>query len=172
MRAGYDKNHFCHYARPEDHNFYYTHARRGEDLLAVGASADGIFADLHYRNPELSGTFLDASRNRPLFQGGVINGEEYSLRSTIAKHLMTGSLPKELFRGNDLDEMQKRWRDCLLVREKKDDAGLLGLTAGGSWHLCAMLEDLERCPQASTIPFHLVADRGRHKREAHTMPIT
>ena len=142
-RAGYEKNHFCHYARPEDQNLYYTHARRGEDLLALGASADGVFANLHYRSPELSRAFLDTSRNRPLFQGSVADDEGRSPRAAIAKHLMTGSVPKELFLGNGLEGLLDRWRGCLLVREKENAGGLLGLTAGGSWHLCAMLEELE-----------------------------
>ena len=142
-QAGYDKNHFCHYARPQDRNLYYTHARRGEDLLAVGASADGIFADLHYRCPQLSKTFLDVTREYPLFQGSVAENEERFIPSMIAKHLMTGSVHKDLLCNKGLDEIIERWRDCLLIREKEDDAQVFELTGAGSWHLRAMLEELE-----------------------------
>ena len=143
MQAGYDKNHFCHYARREDLNLYYTHARRGEDLLAVGASADGIFADIHYRCPQLSKTFLDVTRSHPSFQGSIAESEENYIASIIAKHLMTGSIHKDLLCGKGLDGIIGRWRDCLLIREKEDDAHIFGLTGNGSWHLCAMLEELE-----------------------------
>ncbi|MDR1489916.1 MAG: radical SAM protein [Desulfovibrio sp.] len=142
-RAGYDKNHFCHYARPQDRNLYYNHARRGEDLLAVGASADGVFADLHYRCPQLSKKFLEVARSYPLFQGSIVESEENFARSTIAKHLMTGSIHKDLLCAEELDGIIGRWLDCLLIREKKDDSDMFELTGNGSWHLCAMLEELE-----------------------------
>ncbi|MDR2801245.1 MAG: radical SAM protein [Desulfovibrio sp.] len=142
-RAGYDKNHFCHYARPQDRNLYYNHARRGEDLLAIGASADGVFADLHYRCPQLSKKFLEVARNYPLFQGSIVESKENFVRSTITKHLMTGSIHKNLLCAEGLNGIIERWLDCMLIRDKKDDSDMFELTGSGSWHLCAMLEELE-----------------------------
>jgi oxygen-independent coproporphyrinogen-3 oxidase len=142
-RAGYDKNHFCHYARPQDRNLYYNHARRGEDLLAVGASADGVFGNLHYRCPQLSKTFLEPERIPPLFQGSAVESEANANASMIAKYLMTGSVPKSLLHGDGLTGTIERWRNCLLIREKKDDSEFFELTGSGSWHLCTMLEELE-----------------------------
>jgi hypothetical protein len=58
---------------------------------------------------------------------------------------MTGSVHKDLLCNKGLDEIIERWRDCLLIREKKDDAQVFELTGAGSWHLRAMLEELEGC---------------------------
>jgi coproporphyrinogen III oxidase-like Fe-S oxidoreductase/sulfatase maturation enzyme AslB (radical SAM superfamily) len=152
-RSGYGKNHFCHYAKPQDKNLYYNHARRGEDLLAVGASADGVFGNLHYRCPRLSKSFLDTARMAPLFQGGVTECEEDADTSMLAKHLMTGSVPQNLLRGEDLTDIVERWRDCLLIREKEDDNNIFELTGNGSWHLCAMLEELGMLTRRSVIQY-------------------
>ncbi|MDR2549544.1 MAG: radical SAM protein [Desulfobulbus sp.] len=142
-RAGYRKNHFCHYARPEDRNLYYTHARRGEDLLALGATADGVFADLHYRCPPLTRTFLDPTRPHPLFQGSVAAPGTDRHRAAVAAHLMTGSVPGHLLRAAGLAEKATHWRQCGLLRARNDEPDLFSLTGSGSWHLCAMLEELK-----------------------------
>ncbi|WP_310600611.1 radical SAM protein [Desulfobulbus sp.] len=142
-RAGYRKNHFCHYARPEDRNLYYTHARRGEDLLALGATADGVFAGLHYRCPPLTRTLLDPARPHPLFQGSVANPGTDRHRAAVAAHLMTGSVPGHLLRAAGLAEQAAHWHRCGLLRARTDEPDLFGLTGSGSWHLCAMLEELK-----------------------------
>ena len=52
LQKGYTKNHFVHYARSQDKNLYYNHVCRGEDLLALGPTADGFFGDYFYiHNP-------------------------------------------------------------------------------------------------------------------------
>jgi coproporphyrinogen III oxidase-like Fe-S oxidoreductase len=142
-RAGYEKNHFCHYARPGDRNLYYNHARRGEDLLAAGASADGVFGKLHYKCPQLSKTFLDTGRIPPLFQGSAVESEADAQASRIARYLMTASVPGNLLHGKGLTGIIERWRSCLLIREKKEGSDIFELTGAGSWHLRAMLEELE-----------------------------
>lgn len=143
-QAGYGKNHFSHYAREKDRNLYYTHARRGEDLLAIGASADGAFANLQYRCPQLSKAFLDSARLSPLFQGSIAEGEENAAGSLLAKHLMTGSFPKNILPCDEgVTGTIERWRDCLLIREKEGHNDIFELTGSGSWHLCAMLAELE-----------------------------
>jgi oxygen-independent coproporphyrinogen-3 oxidase len=69
VNAGYQKNHFSHFALPEDGNLYYTHAQRGEDLLAFGASADGIFGHYHYRHPGFKQFVAGNKGDEPVLEG-------------------------------------------------------------------------------------------------------
>jgi hypothetical protein len=48
-----------------------------------------------------------------------------------------------LLSGEGLAGLCERWRSCLLIREQEGDAGKFVLTGNGSWHLSAMLEELE-----------------------------
>jgi coproporphyrinogen III oxidase-like Fe-S oxidoreductase len=143
--SGFGKNHFCHYAKAPDLNLYYNHARRGEGLLAVGASADGTFGGLAYRNRRLGQSFLDLGRQSPPLQGGVEERGQADRRA-VARHLITGSVPKSLIGGRDLADAFERWRACLLVREKPGDPSQLQLTGTGSWHVSALLDELEPGP--------------------------
>lgn len=141
--AGYRKNHFCHYARAEDRNLYYTHARRGEDLLALGASADGVFAGLHYRCPNLGGKRLQNKTNLPILQGGIRENEEDKHISKIAGQLMTGSL--ELNSGQTgRNLIIDRWLSCRLLTQEENDGNLLTLQGNGSWLIRRMLQEIEK----------------------------
>ncbi len=54
LRAlGFGRNHVTHFALPADENRYARHALRGEDLLALGSSADGVIGDRFYRHVEV-----------------------------------------------------------------------------------------------------------------------
>ncbi|MCI0494120.1 radical SAM protein, partial [candidate division KSB1 bacterium] len=48
--AGYRKNFFIHFAKNDD-NLYYRHLLRGEDLIAMGPTADGVIGSYRYRHP-------------------------------------------------------------------------------------------------------------------------
>jgi coproporphyrinogen III oxidase-like Fe-S oxidoreductase/pyruvate-formate lyase-activating enzyme len=131
---GYRKNHFVHYARPRDRNLYYTHMVRGEDLLALGPSADGVFGAYHYRHPEY-GEYATGGEV-PVLEGGVLeNALEQRVRPLVVG-LMAGSLPaagSERFIGAGLTD---QWLEWGLI-ERNGDA--LSLTASGSWFLGEML---------------------------------
>jgi oxygen-independent coproporphyrinogen-3 oxidase len=128
--GGYRKNHFVHYARPRDTNLYYTHLVRGEDLLALGPAADGVFGAYHYRHPELR-EYL-ASGTRPALEGGVEESAlERSIRPAVAA-LMAASIPESA--------PVQRWLERGLI--ERSERGL-SLSASGSWFLGEMLRELK-----------------------------
>ena len=57
---GYARNHVTHFARGRDRSLYSRHALRGEDLLALGSSADGVFGARFYRHHELGGYLAES----------------------------------------------------------------------------------------------------------------
>ena len=129
VSAGYRKNHFVHYARPRDTNLYYTHLVRGEDLLALGPTADGVFGAYHYRHPEYSEYVGGAA---PALEGGVLeNALEQRIRPLVAA-LMAGSVT---------DAMPvERWLERGLIQQRADG---FSLTATGSWFLGEMLGEVK-----------------------------
>ena len=141
-RLGYVKSHFTHYARPEDKNLYFRHRLRGEDLIALGPSADGVLGDLHYRNldwPDWAAHITD--------RGGI----EGVLRETFAEivarpatsALMCGEAHAAALCAVGADALLARWLgQCLLL--PSSDAGLFYLTGNGSWLVGEMMEAVER----------------------------
>jgi radical SAM protein with 4Fe4S-binding SPASM domain len=141
LEAGFEKNHFCHYAKSQDKNLYFTHARRGEDLLALGASADGVFGDLIYRCGLLSKKFTDMTIDHPLLQGGAQEIYNDTLTKSLSRQLITGSVPGEFFAGGKLRGLLNKWTFNKLIKynSRKDE---FALTGSGSWHISSMLAEL------------------------------
>jgi oxygen-independent coproporphyrinogen-3 oxidase len=140
---GYCKNHFAHYSLPPDRNLYYRHAVRGEDLLSLGPSADGVFAGYHYRHAMLGPYVASATAEFPAFEGGVEeNGVERAL-APVSAALMSGRVAEPDLRGIDAADLGDGWRERSLVQPVGAD-GTLELTARGSWHLADMLDELGR----------------------------
>ncbi len=140
--AGFDKNHFCHYGLNKDQNLYYTHARRGEDLLALGASADGVFSGFHYRNPHLSRKSFEP-RNSPLFQGGIAESPTDRMASTIVAQLMTGSIGEDVAKQLELSNLLATWQVSDMIEKTSREDKLLRLTGNGSWFICQMIQELQ-----------------------------
>lgn len=136
VRRGYRKTHFTHLARPEDANVYYGYPLRGEDLLALGPTADGVFGSYWYRHPEYA-AYVGGSA--PCLEGGVRESEtERALRPAVAA-LMAGRMRRELLRPSDIES----WLESGLIEE--DPArGEFVLTANGTWFVTEMLEQLSR----------------------------
>lgn len=138
---GYAKNHFTHFALPGDANLYSRHAARGEDLLALGATADGVFGDGYYRHGPLE-DYMGADAARPPLQGcDVFTPAEARARGLVVQ-LMSGAVAED-----GLDEPALR-----LVR-RLEEAGLLeragasrawALTDSGSWFIEACTVDAWR----------------------------
>lgn len=141
--AGFEKNHFCHYARSRDKNLYFTHARRGEDLLAVGASADGMVGNLNYRCERLSQKFLDMEKANPLLEGSVEEVYNDKLIQAISRHLITGSVSREFLAHSKFKNLVSKWQKNKLI-DYKNDKDEFVLTGSGSWHVSSMLAELER----------------------------
>jgi len=141
--AGFHKNHFAHFAREADQNRYYTHARRGEDLLALGASADGVLNGLHYRIPHLSAGILKRSAAFPALQGGVMETASGKIPSGLVDQLMTGSIGLFRVKSKSLAALVDRWRAYGLIQPHPSKPGEFQLTSSGSWLICAMIRELK-----------------------------
>jgi hypothetical protein len=141
--SGYRKNHYCHYARIKDKNLYYTHARRGEDLLALGASADGVFGGFHYRCPTLSGKSLQEATDHPILQGGIREDPERRRISQVVAQLMTGVLERKVAIQAGSDTQVDRWLFRRLHAPEKNDAHHLSHTGNGSWLIYRMIREIE-----------------------------
>ena len=139
--AGFRRNHFDHYCRPPDRNLYNTHATRGEDLLALGATADGLFHDLVYRHPTTGKYLTPDRRGVPVLEGGLcLSSRERAVYPAKAA-LMAGRVPVEYVRSLGASDLLDRWQECALI-ESDPDTGGLTLTAAGAWLVQNMIEDL------------------------------
>ncbi|GAK58912.1 oxygen-independent coproporphyrinogen III oxidase [Candidatus Vecturithrix granuli] len=141
IQAGYAKNHFTHFARAEDRNLYYNHARRDEDLLALGPTADGVFGAYHYRHPEYQPYTSGSSPEIPVLEGGLSETSlERSLHPVITA-LMTASLSQAMIEEFQLERLLEKWLKTAFL-EKFNHAYML--TANGAWFLNDMLTELKR----------------------------
>lgn len=131
---GYVKNHFTHFALEQDRNLYSRHAFRGEDLLALGTTADGVFGDYYYRHGDLRAYLAGAGEGLSLEGGGFFAPAERRARRLIAE-LMAGEVRRDI-----LDEA------ALCFVSRLTSAGLLRydgpsstwrLTNAGSWFIGA-----------------------------------
>jgi coproporphyrinogen III oxidase-like Fe-S oxidoreductase len=147
--SGYGKTHFTHYALAEDRNLYFTHPMRGEDLLAIGASADGFFGPYHYRHPDYEGYVSAGCGARGVLEGGLFESErEQSLRPAVAS-LMAGSIREGLLREMGEERLLDGWLECALL-ERQGDPGSFSLTANGSWFIDDMLDDLMKASSSQS----------------------
>ena len=134
-KHGYDKNHFTHFARPEDGNLYYTHPFRGEDLLGLGPSADGTFGGYRYRHAWID-TYASADGGSPGLEGGVWDSAVERMVRPLGSALMGGRVASDLFEGGSEDVVEEWARRRLL---QPAGPGVWALTANGSWFLTRML---------------------------------
>ena len=144
IQAGYQKNHFAHFARPEDQNLYYTHAKRGEDLLALGPTADGVFSDYHYRHPEYQEYTSRSSPEIPVLEGGLAETPSERFLRPVVASLMTGSLPQSLIETFHLEALIDRWTTTALLQKVQTS---YILTANGTWFISDMIAELKRYPE-------------------------
>lgn len=141
-KNNYRKTHFAHYARAEDANLYYTHAARGEDLLALGATADGVLGRYRYRHPEYEAYVLGTRNATPSLEGGVRETDsEWDLRSAITS-LMAGGISVSTLAEVGATKLLRRWIRAAFL-EQSDVADRFTLTANGSWFLNEMLAELD-----------------------------
>jgi anaerobilin synthase len=141
-RQGYQKNHFAHFAVPRDRNLYFTHPQRGEDLLALGATADGVFKHYHYRYPGFRDFLTTENAHFPSLQGGLMETEAERMVSRAADILLGGSGSVMMLAELGLETLLERWRESSLVAENPAKQGWFALTANGSWFVRDMMLDL------------------------------
>lgn len=142
---GYRKTLFNHFARERDTNLYFTFPERGEDCLALGTIADGVFGDYHYRHPEYKPYCRRVSDTFPGLQGGLRRNALESRVRPLEIALLSASISPGLFAdvlGRERAEpMLRRWREAALV-EDVPLSGNLRLTGNGSWFVSQMMAEL------------------------------
>ena len=142
VRRGYKKNYFNHYALPKDRNIYFTHAQRGEDLLAMGTIADGIFGDYCYRHPGYAKFLASTTKSMPALEGGLCFTKKERTIHPQTMQLMGGYFPFKYINGEKLRRLVSKWVDCALIKESAGNNGL-DLTANGSWFISDMIREME-----------------------------
>lgn len=142
---GFAKNHFAHFARPEDENLYYRHAARGEDLLALGPIADGALGGYHYRHAGLQEYMRASAEPHPRLEGGMKEIASSPARRKARAHLMAGSISLRLLEQAAAAHLLPNWLDRKMLLPA-DDSGLYSLSANGSWFLNQLLAELEAVP--------------------------
>jgi coproporphyrinogen III oxidase-like Fe-S oxidoreductase len=142
---GYAKRTFNHWANGRDADVYFTSPARGEDCLAVGTIADGVFGDYHFRHHRFAGYL------RGVREGGI--GLEGGLRRTAAETrlhplvtaTLSGTIAQDLVaaidaRFPDDEPLSEDWLERRLVA--RGPSGELRLTASGAWFAGDMVRAL------------------------------
>lgn len=136
---------FDHFARERDTDLYFTFPERGEDCLALGTIADGVFGDYHYRHLEYKAYRQSVDEAYPRLQGGLRRNALENRLHPLEIALLSASIPPELFAdvlGRDHSKpLFHRWRESALV-EEDSRSGCLRLTANGSWFTSQMMAEL------------------------------
>ena len=142
---GYRKTLFNHFAREHDANLYFTFPERGEDCLALGTIADGVFDDYHYRHPEYKPYCGSVSGSFPGLQGGLRRSALENRLHPLEIELLSASISPALFAdvlGADRSgALLRRWQEAVLV-EGDPISGHLCLTGNGSWFVSQMMAEL------------------------------
>ena len=148
---GYRKNFFTHFALPSDRNLYYRHVLRGEDLLALGPTADGVFGNYIYRHFDYDKYMTS---HPPALQGGSLETPTESQLRPVAAQLMTGLVSENTFMKLDLGPLLDLWQAGKLLEPSAMAPGHYEITANGSWFMTQMVDQtLHR----------LQAHAGRHR---------
>lgn len=143
---GFRKNMFNHWANDRDQNVYFTFPTRGEDLLAMGTFADGIFGDYHYRHPGYAHYLRTAVDAFPGLEGGLQKTpRERALQPPVTAILSAELSPHEIAEINALRPageipLVDVWHDHQLVEDAND--GAVMLTTSGSWFAGNMVSDI------------------------------
>jgi len=141
---GYRKTLFNHYAREKDTNLYFTFPERGEDCLALGTIADGVFGSYHYRHPEYREYLSGVSDSFPGLQGGLRRSAQEDRLQPLEVLILSGRLRKEDFdRTLGLQRtaaLFQQWLEAALIHPAQGGEYLL--TASGSWFAGAMMEQI------------------------------
>jgi coproporphyrinogen III oxidase-like Fe-S oxidoreductase len=141
LALGYKKTLFSHYAKAKDTNLYFTFPARGEDCLALGTTADGLFGDYHYRHPEYAAYCQGVNAQFPGLEGGLRRNDLENRLQPLTIALMAGSVPPSLFADPASQALLPRWRESRLLVDDPQ-TGNLWLTSSGSWFLGNMISQL------------------------------
>jgi oxygen-independent coproporphyrinogen-3 oxidase len=137
-RKGYCKNFFTHFALPQDKSLYYRHAQRGEDLLGMGPTADGVFGSYRYRHPSYK-EYLRAAP--PALQGGMLETVAEQKVRPVSVALMAACIDYLTLKKIDAEPLLEQWLACNLLQQTEPFSDF-ELTANGSWFITNMIEQL------------------------------
>lgn len=141
---GYKKNLFNHFAKECDKNLYFTFPTRSEDCLAIGAYADGVFGDYHYRHPHYRETIDQTTIEAPALEGGIEKSTQDKLLYPIEIAILSGKFNlnemEKVLSGYSIDKLIHLWEAALLI--ESDDGENYFLTPNGAWFSGNMLSDL------------------------------
>jgi anaerobilin synthase len=145
---GFSKNLFNHWADEKDRNVYFTFPQRGEDLLAMGCIADGVFGEYHYRHQGYA-DYLDSPGNAsPGLLGGLQRNACENQLNPLILAIQSGLLTKPVI--NDMMMLRTpqnrslvdHWVEHGLLETQPEEA--LRLTGSGSWFAGNMIGELIR----------------------------
>ncbi len=143
---GYKKSLFNHFAHPKDTNLYFSFPERGEDCLALGTIADGVFNGYHYRHPTYKAYCQNVTDVSPGLQGGIRQTPQENQLAPLEVDLLSGRIwPARLeqilgaARGHQLFQ---RWQDSALISNDLLQKGPWLLTSNGSWLVGEMMAEL------------------------------
>jgi coproporphyrinogen III oxidase-like Fe-S oxidoreductase len=146
LQQEYSKNLFNHFVNDRDQNLYFTFPLRSEDCLAMGAYADGVFEDYHYRHYDYLETIKTTSTYQPAIQGGIKRPPPMEKLYPIEIALLSGEIAehqfKRAFSDAETQILLSRWRAALLIEENQ--SGTYSMTPNGAWFSGNMIQDLHR----------------------------
>jgi anaerobilin synthase len=144
VALGYRKTLFNHYARKNDANLYFSFPERGEDCLALGTIADGVFGSYHYRHPEYPQYLRGVSDHFPGLQGGMRRSPAEERLRLLEVMVLASLLREEDFAAvlgrQRAEKLFTQWQDYAIIRSSP--GGAFTLTASGSWFAGAMLSQI------------------------------
>lgn len=142
---GFQKNLFNHFVNNRDQNLYFTYPLRNEDCLALGAYADGVFGNYHYRHLDYRKTIDQTTRLHPALQGGIKRPEENQKIFPLETLLLSGGFKfeylKQVLSQEESENLLQNWIASLMVEET--EPGYFELTPNGAWFSGNMISELE-----------------------------
>lgn len=141
---GFGKNLFNHWVNQRDTNIYFTFPTRGEDCLAVGALADGVFGSYHYRHLGYAHYLRVAQEGLPGLDGSLHRTALEDCAQPLVSAILSGTISPDFtsllgLPGEDGISPMQRWLANALVEPDAD--GGLRLTTNGSWFAGNLVAD-------------------------------
>lgn len=144
-RPGFVKRTFNHWANERDADIYFTSPARGEDCLAVGTIADGVFGDYHFRHHRSAGYLCGAREDGVGLEGGLRRTAAESRLHPLVTAILSGTIAPDLVKAIDErfpeeEPLSEEWLERRLVA--RGSGGELRLTASGAWFAGNMVRAL------------------------------
>lgn len=143
VKKGYCKNHFVHYALNNDLNLYYTHPYRGENLISMGPTSDGVLNRYHYRHCDFDGYMAFDFSKSPALCGGIEAPIHLEKIERIGAELMCSRTERNGYESRGLGNIFDCWiQDGLIANSGFGE--VYSLTGKGSWFINNMMIELEK----------------------------